>query len=63
MPLEIRLCGQIPAHWVMQKTGNVAFVRMDKNHPANVAQSAGAPTSSGVTQSPGVFLAFTGMPA
>lgn len=63
MPLEIRLCGQIPAHWVMQQTGNVAFVRMDKNHPANVAQSAGAPTSSGVTQSPGVFLAFTGMPA
>lgn len=42
MPPEIRLCGQIPAHWVMQKIGNLTFVRLDQNRLANVPMSAGA---------------------
>lgn len=50
MPPEIRLCGQIPAHWAMQKTGNLTFVRLDRDSPAHVSLSAGA------------SLAFTGMP-
>ena len=49
MPSEIRLCGEIPAHWVMQKTGNLSFVRLDRLRLANVPLSAEAE------------LAFTGM--
>jgi hypothetical protein len=55
MPPEIRLCGQIPAHWVMQKIGNMTFVRLDQNQPVNGSQPAGA------SPSPGVSLAYTGM--
>jgi hypothetical protein len=48
MPSEIRLCGQWPAHWAMQKTGELAFVRLD-------APPAGAPRSAAAE------LALTGM--
>ncbi|MGA8146364.1 MAG: hypothetical protein WB870_02155 [Gallionellaceae bacterium] len=51
MPSEIRLCGQIPAHWVMQKIGNMTFVRLDRLRIANMALS------------PGMSLALTGMPS
>jgi hypothetical protein len=49
MPSEIRLCGQIPSHWVMQKVGNVTFVRLDWGRLADGPLSAGT------------SLAFTGM--
>jgi len=49
MPTGIRLCGQIPAHWVMQKTGGMNFVRLDRLRPGPAALSAEAE------------LAFTGM--
>lgn len=49
MPSEIRLCGQIPAHWAMQKINNMTFVRLDRHLPANMPLSAGA------------ILAYTGM--
>lgn len=49
MPPEIRLCGQIPAHWVMQKIANLNFVQLDQDRVANVPLSAGA------------YLAVTGM--
>jgi hypothetical protein len=55
MPPEIRLCGQIPAHWVMQKIVNITFVRLDQNQLANGSQPAG------VSISPSVSLALTGM--
>ena len=55
MPQEIRLCGQVPAHWVMQKIANVTFVRLDQNQLANRSRSAA------VSLSPGVSLALTGM--
>lgn len=49
MPSAIHLCGQVPAHWRMQKIGNMAFVRLDQNQLANVPLSASA------------YLACTGM--
>ena len=49
VPSEIRLCGQIPAHWVMQEIRNMTFVRLDRLRLANVPLSADA------------LLAFTGM--
>lgn len=51
MPQEIRLCGQIPAHWAMQQTGKVSFVRLDRSRSAHAPLSAGA------------ALALTGMPS
>jgi hypothetical protein len=48
MPSEIRLCGQVPPHWAMQKTGELAFVRLD-------APFAGAPRSAAAE------LALTGI--
>jgi hypothetical protein len=46
-PSEIRLCGMIPAHWVMQAIGNTKFVRLDRLAAARL--------------SAGVSLAFTGI--
>jgi hypothetical protein len=63
MPPEIRLCGQIPAHWAMQKIGGITFIRLDQNQPANAHQpAAGASPSNGMSPmlSPLVSLALTG---
>lgn len=54
MPPEIRLCGQIPAHWVMQKIGNMAFVRLDQNQLADDHLSAGISLPSGVSLPSGI---------
>lgn len=55
MPFEMRLCGQIPAHWTTQKIGNTTFVKLDRHRIANTPQPAG------VSLSPGMSLALTGI--
>ena len=55
MPPEIRLCGQIPVHWMMQKIGNLSFVSLDQNWSENNSKPAAKWLSSGLS------LAYTGM--
>jgi hypothetical protein len=55
MPTEIRLCGQVPADWVMPKIGNLGFVRLDMDRHMSFSASAESPMSSGLS------LALTGM--
>ncbi|MEI7679470.1 MAG: hypothetical protein WCK07_08740 [Betaproteobacteria bacterium] len=41
-PTAIRLCGEIPLHWVMQTIDGLAFSRLDRERPApNLPRSAG----------------------
>ena len=49
MPTEIRLCGEVPVHWVMQSLGGFIYARLDQNRIEPIA-----PTS-------GKVLAMTGM--
>lgn len=52
MPLEIRLCGQIPMHWVMsehcemREIAKLVFVNLDQHLPAHHAQPAAASVST-----------------
>ena len=52
MPSEIRLCGQIPAHWVMQEIDSLAFARLDQPWLYDAL-----PLSAGMS------LAVTGLPS
>jgi hypothetical protein len=49
MPVEIRLCGEVPVHWVMQSISGFTYARLDRNMIEPIA-----PTS-------GKVLAMTGM--
>jgi hypothetical protein len=49
-PDAIRLCGQVPVHWVMQQMDDLGFTRLD-----NPAPDSSLPATAGVS------LALTGM--
>jgi hypothetical protein len=55
VPMEIRLCGQVPAHWVMQKIADLTFVRLDQNQVVNGSQPVA------MSLSPGASRALMGM--
>jgi hypothetical protein len=50
VPMEIRLCGQVPAHWVMQKIEDLTFVRLDQNQVVNGLQPVAMSLSPGASR-------------